>query len=64
MKFSKDQLDSLIVLLRFQKQRQSCIRVGCMPYASIAHIVKRSPEYCRQVCKHHTDAQDVTRTNS
>ena len=58
VKFSRDQLDSFIVLLRFQKQQQPCIRVGCMPYTSIAQIVKRSPEYCRQVCKWYLQLQN------
>ena len=36
--------------MRFQRQSQSNLRYGCLAYKEIAGLVKRSIEYCRQVC--------------
>ena len=47
---NKEQIDRLIVLMRFGKQKKTLASLGCMTYHTIGSIVKKSHEYCRSVC--------------
>ena len=42
----KEQLNDLIVKLRFQKQEPRKAKFGCMTYQAISKIVRKSTEYC------------------
>ena len=47
---SKEQVESLIIKMRFQYQSTHDLIYGCMPYSTIGAIVKRSSTFCRNIC--------------
>ena len=56
---SKEQINRLIVLMRFGRQKRTAATYGCMPYHSIASIVKKSHSYCRRVCLKYLEDGEV-----
>ena len=49
-KVTKEQLEKLIVSMRFQHQQCRNLKYGCMSYAEISRIVGKSTYYCRKIC--------------
>ena len=46
-KLSKEQLDKLIVKMRYQDQSLDSVHHGCMTYFDISLMVGKSMNYCR-----------------
>ena len=54
---SKDQLNQLIIYMRYRNKGGASFKYGFMTYQSISQIVRRSIEYCRRVCLKHIEDQ-------
>ena len=52
---TKEQLAHFVVLLRYQKQSLDGPLCGCMTYANIGQIVRRSGNYCRVLCEKYVE---------
>ena len=59
MELSKDQLDQLIIYMRYRNRGGTSFKHAFMPYQAISKIVSRSIEYCRRVCLKHVEDQAV-----
>ena len=52
-KLSKSTIDDMIIFLRFRNKDTINMRFGCMSYGNISKFVKKSYDYCRNVCCKH-----------
>ena len=52
---SKEQLDELIVYMRYRNRDAHGFKYAFMPYQRISQITRRSTEYCRRVCLKHVE---------